>query len=67
VALSPYLETRLSGRDVLALVPGDLVALGVAVTEPIDVRVGGVRKLRGRLTSRDQKALVQVVGSPLSA
>jgi flagellar motor switch protein FliM len=67
VALSPYLETRLSGRDVLALVPGDLVALGVPVTEPIDVRVGGVRKLRGRLTSRDQKALVQVVGSPLSA
>jgi len=67
VAVSPYLETRLSGRDVLELAPGDLVALGVSVSDPIDVRVGGVRKLRGRLTARDQKALVQVVGNPLSA
>jgi flagellar motor switch protein FliM len=67
VPVAPYLETRLSGRDVLALQPGDLVALGVPVTEPIDVKVGGVRKLRGRLTARDQRALVQLVGSPLSA
>lgn len=67
VPVSPYLETRLSGRDVLDLAPGDLVALGVPVSDPIDVRVGGVRKLRARLTARDQKAFVQVVGNPLSA
>ena len=65
--VSPYLETRLAGRDVLALELGDLVSLGIALTDPIDVRVGGVKKLRGRLAARDARAELHVVGNPLSA
>ena len=65
VALSS--KRRLSGRDVLALQPGDLVALGVSLADPIDVRVGGVKKLRGRLAARDARAELHVVGNPLSA
>jgi flagellar motor switch protein FliM len=67
VPVSPFIETRMSGRDVLALQPGDVISLGVAVTDPVDVRVGGVRKLRGRLAARDARAMVQVTGGPASA
>jgi flagellar motor switch protein FliM len=64
VPVSPIIEARLSGRDVLALETGDVVSLGVPVDEPVTVQVGGVRKLRGRLVARDERAMVQVVGSP---
>jgi flagellar motor switch protein FliM len=64
VPVSPIIETRLSGRDVLALEKGDVLSLGLSVDEPVTVQVGGVRKLRGRLVARDEHACVQVVGSP---
>ncbi len=67
VPVSPFIETRISGRDVLALQPGDVISLGVAVTDPVDVRVGGVRKLQGRLAARNSRAVVQVTGGPVSA
>jgi flagellar motor switch protein FliM len=67
LSVSPFLETRLAGRDVLALQPGDVVSLGVALGDPIDVRVGGVKKLRGRLAARQTHAELHIVGNPLSA
>jgi flagellar motor switch protein FliM len=64
VPVSPFLETRISGRDVLALEPGDVISLGVSAADPVEVRVGGVRKLRGRLAATDRRAMVQVVSGP---
>jgi hypothetical protein len=40
------------------------LSLGLPVHEPVTVQVGGLRKLRGRLVARDERACVQVVGSP---
>jgi flagellar motor switch protein FliM len=60
VTLSPLIETRLRGREVLALDRGDVISLGVRVNTPVDLRVGGVCKLRGRLVARDQRAMVQI-------
>jgi Type III flagellar switch regulator (C-ring) FliN C-term len=42
------------------------VSLGLPAHEPVTVQVGGLRKLRGRLVSRDRHAMLQVVGSPAS-
>lgn len=67
VPVSLSIETHLAGRDVLALEPGDLVSFGVPISDPVDVRVGGAKKLRGRLTARQNRAMVQVVGNPQSA
>ena len=67
VPVSLSIETSLAGRDVLALDLGDLISLGVPIAESMDVRVGGAKKLRGRLTARDNRVMVQVVGNPLSA
>jgi flagellar motor switch protein FliM len=64
VAVTPIIETRLSGRDVLALEAGDIVSLGLPVHEPVTVQIGGIRKLRGRLVASDAHAMIQVVGSP---
>jgi flagellar motor switch protein FliM len=64
VPVSPIIETHLSGRDVLSLEAGDVLSLGLPVHEPVTVQVGGLRKLRGRLVARDERACVQVVGSP---
>jgi len=64
VPVSPIIETRLSGREVLALETGDIVSLGLPVHEPLTLQIGGIRKLRGRLVSSDSHAMVQVVGSP---
>jgi len=67
VPVSPLIETRLSGRDVLALEAGDIISLGLPVQDPVTVHVGGLAKLRGRLVARDQRAMLQVVGSPSAA
>src|SRR5579871_1538132 len=64
IPIFPLIETKLPGRAVLALEPGDVISLGLPVSEPITVQVGGVNKLRGRLVARDRHAMVQVVGSP---
>ena len=54
------LETRLIARDLLALRPGDVVALGHAISNPVDVHVGGVRRFAGRLTATESGAAVLI-------
>lgn len=44
------LETRMTAREVLALRPGDIVALPQPATAPVDVYVGAVQRFTGRLT-----------------
>ena len=50
LSVKTLLETRMSAREVLALVPGDIVSMGHSISSPVDVHVGGVRRFTGRLT-----------------
>ena len=50
LSVKTLLETRMSAREVLALVPGDIVSMGHSISAPVDVHVGGVRRFMGRLT-----------------
>jgi len=50
--VTALLETTLSARDLLALRHGDVIALGHAASNPIDIQVGGVSRFEGRLTRR---------------
>jgi flagellar motor switch protein FliM len=50
VALVPEIVTMLPASDIAALAVGDVLALGVPTDQPVDLRVGGVPKLRGHLT-----------------
>jgi flagellar motor switch protein FliM len=47
--VSAVLESKLLTSDLLALSAGDVIGLGVASDRPIDVRVGGTLKFKGRL------------------
>jgi flagellar motor switch protein FliM len=60
MTISPVIETRLTGREVLALEPGDVVSLGHPVDEPIELRVGGLCKFVGRMVATDRRVLAQV-------
>jgi flagellar motor switch protein FliM len=45
------LKTRIATRELLALEPGDVLAIGHSVGQPLDVRVGQVTRFAGRLTT----------------
>ena len=60
MTIASVIETRLSGREVLALEPGDIVSLGRAIDEPVELRVGGVCKFLGRMVATDRRVLAQV-------
>jgi flagellar motor switch protein FliM len=47
--VTALLETRFEARELLALREGDVVALGRAAADPIDVHVGDVHRFSGRL------------------
>ena len=47
--VSAVLESKLLTSDLLALSAGDVISLGVPADRPIDVRVGGTLKFKGRL------------------
>jgi len=47
--VSAVLESKLLTSDLLALGAGDVITLGVSSDRPIDVRVGGTLKFKGRL------------------
>jgi flagellar motor switch protein FliM len=42
-------NVKLTAREFLALVPGDVVSLDVPIYKPIELRVGGTLKFKGRL------------------
>lgn len=56
----PLIRTRLKTGAVLALKPGEVVALPLSAESPIDVYVGGTRKMSGRLASERGRLMVQV-------
>lgn len=56
----PLIRTRLKTGAVLALKPGEIVMLPLSADRPLDVYVGGVRKLSGRLASERGRLAVQI-------
>lgn len=50
------LDTTLSTRELLELRPGDVLSLGTPVERPVDVRVRGTLKFRGRLLAAGPRA-----------
>jgi flagellar motor switch protein FliM len=58
--VNALLETRFETRELLALRPGDVITLGHSAANPVDVRVGAVRRFTGRLASADTGATVLI-------
>jgi flagellar motor switch protein FliM len=58
--VNALLETRLETRELLALRPGDVIALGHSAANPVDVLIGKVRRFTGRLTTRDTGAAILI-------
>jgi flagellar motor switch protein FliM len=58
--VTALLETTLPARDLIALRPGDVLSLGHAVTQPVDVHIGQIRRYGGRLTQRGTTAGVLI-------
>lgn len=65
------LETRMRAREVLALQPGDIVALGHSASAPVEIQVGTVRRFTGRLACDDSGktgvTIEQAAGEPALA
>jgi flagellar motor switch protein FliM len=60
VPLVPLIRTQLTAGAVLALEPGEVLALPLAADQALDVYVGGVRKLTERLASEHGRLMVLV-------
>jgi flagellar motor switch protein FliM len=60
VTVNALLETRFETRELLALRPGDVIALGHSATSPVDIHVGSVRRFTGRLTANESGAGVLI-------
>jgi flagellar motor switch protein FliM len=60
VPVVPLIRTKLKAAAVLALECGETVALPLAANQPLDIFVGGVRKLTGRLASDNDRLLVLI-------
>ena len=60
VPLVPLIRTRLSANDVLALKEGDVLSLALAAEHAIDLQVGGISKLKGRLAVAGGRLKVQI-------
>jgi len=58
--VNALLETRFETRELLALRPGDVIALGHSASNPVDIRIGQVRRFTGRLTTRDTGAAILI-------
>jgi flagellar motor switch protein FliM len=66
--VTTLLETSLSARELLALQPGDVIALGHSAKNPVDVHVGAVPRYEGRLMRQGNDMRVAVesfAGEPL--
>jgi flagellar motor switch protein FliM len=60
VAVVPEIVTQLPAADIAALAVGDVLALGVPADQPVDLRIGGVPKLRGHLTVERGRLMARV-------
>ena len=62
LSVAATLDTTLRARELLALQRGDVLSLGRATENLLDVRVQGARKFAGRLVARGNVAGVRVEG-----
>jgi flagellar motor switch protein FliM len=60
VPVVPLIRTRLKTGAVLALTVGEVVALPLSADSPLDIHVGGIRKMSGRLASGRGRLMVQI-------
>ncbi len=60
VPVTAMLETTMAAEELLKLNPGDIVALGHSVNQPIDVMVGTINRFAGRLAQNGQSMAVRV-------
>ena len=70
VSVMPIIRTTLPTSAVLALEPGEVLTLPLPADRPIDVCVGGLRKMTGRLAAERGRLMVMVeerVGRALPA
>jgi flagellar motor switch protein FliM len=70
MSVTPIIRTTLPTSAVLALEPGEVLALPLSADRPIDVFVGGLRKMSGRLAAERGRLMVMIeerVGRPLPA
>ena len=58
--VTALLEITLPARDLIALKPGDVLSLGHAVAQPVDVHIGQIRRYGGRLTQHGSSAGVLI-------
>jgi flagellar motor switch protein FliM len=58
--VSASLDTTLKARELLELKPGDVVSLGADIQEPLDVRVRGTVKYKGRLAAVGRRANLRI-------
>jgi flagellar motor switch protein FliM len=56
----PMIRAKLPASSILALQPGEVVSLPLAADRPIDVFVGGLRKLTGRLAAEKGRVIVMI-------
>jgi flagellar motor switch protein FliM len=61
VPVSVNLDTTLKARELLELAPGDVLSLGSSLQEPLDLRVGGAVKFKGRLSAAGPHTAVHVL------
>jgi flagellar motor switch protein FliM len=60
LGVAAVLDTTMTGADLLALAPGDVIVLDRSVGDPLDVQVNGSSKFGARLTRADRKAMLVV-------
>ena len=58
--VTAVLETTLSARDLIALKPGDVLALGHPAAQPVDIHIGQIRRHGGHLTRHGTAAGVRI-------
>jgi flagellar motor switch protein FliM len=61
--VSADVETRLKTRELVTLLPGQVLSLGVPVDAEVNVRVAGALKFRGRLAAMSGRAAVRIARS----
>jgi flagellar motor switch protein FliM len=66
LGVDAQLETHLTAREVLALTPGDVIAMPQSATAPVDVHVGGMHRYTGRLT-RERGRIAVAVEQPIGS
>jgi flagellar motor switch protein FliM len=62
--VTAFLETSLSARELMQLCPGDVLSLGLAVSQPVNVRVGMTPKYTGRLMRSQNNVAVSIGERP---